>query len=99
MPSNVLLLHLKQTLLPIIWIFTEGEGDGIKSRLPFKKISTLVIRILLHNLRYIPKSVFTNSNPNIGQLDFPSSIERDSSDFYSPSDFIVGSTVEILYKK
>ena len=21
---------------PIIWIFTEGEGDGIESRLPFK---------------------------------------------------------------
>jgi hypothetical protein len=37
-PSNVLLLHLKQTFLHIIWIFTEGEGDGIKSRLPLKKI-------------------------------------------------------------
>ena len=35
MPSNVLSLHLKQTFPPIIWIFTEGEGDGIKSRLPF----------------------------------------------------------------
>ena len=32
-PSNVLPLHLKQTFLPIIWIFTEGEGVGIKSRL------------------------------------------------------------------
>ena len=29
-------LHLKQTFPPIIWIFTEGEGDGIESRLPFK---------------------------------------------------------------
>ena len=37
-PSNVLPLHLKP---PIIWIFIEGEGDGIESRLPFKKISTL----------------------------------------------------------
>ena len=40
-PSNVLPLHLKQTFLPIIWIFTEGEGDGINSRLPFKIFSTL----------------------------------------------------------
>ena len=40
-PSNVLPLHLKQTFPPIIWIFTEGEGDGIKSRLPFKNFSTL----------------------------------------------------------
>ena len=28
-------LHLKQTFPPIIWIFTKGEGDGIKSRLSF----------------------------------------------------------------
>ena len=27
--------------LPMIWIFTEGEGDGIESRLPFKIVSTL----------------------------------------------------------
>ena len=39
MPSNVLLLHLKHTLPPIIWIFT--EGDGIESMLPFKVFSTL----------------------------------------------------------
>ena len=45
MPSNVLLLHLKQTFLPIIWIFTEGEGDGIESRLPFKIFSTLTLEI------------------------------------------------------
>ena len=37
MPSNVLHLHLKQTFPPIIWIFTGGEGDGIKFRLPFWK--------------------------------------------------------------
>ena len=41
MPSNILPLHLKQTFQPIIWIFTEGEGDGIKSRLPFKIFTTL----------------------------------------------------------
>ena len=40
-PSNVLPLHFKQTFPPIIWIFTEGEGDAIESRLPFKKNSTL----------------------------------------------------------
>ena len=40
-PSNVLPLHHKQTFTPIIWIFTEGEGDGIESRLPFKTFSTL----------------------------------------------------------
>ena len=38
--SNVLPLHLKQTLPPIIWIFNEGEGDGIEFRLPFKIFST-----------------------------------------------------------
>ena len=31
--SNVLPLYLNQTFLSVIWIFTEGEGDGIKSRL------------------------------------------------------------------
>ena len=41
MPSNILLLHLKETFPPIIWIFTEGEGDGIKSSLPFKIFSAL----------------------------------------------------------
>ena len=30
---NVLPLHLKQSSLPKIWVFTEGKGDGIKSRL------------------------------------------------------------------
>ena len=43
MPSNVLPLHLKQTFPPIIWIFTEGESDGIKSRLPFKFFSSLLL--------------------------------------------------------
>ena len=41
MPSNVLPLHLKQTFPLIILIFTEGEGYGIESRLPFKIFSTL----------------------------------------------------------
>ena len=29
MLTNVLTLHLKSTFPPMIWIFTEGEGDGI----------------------------------------------------------------------
>ena len=41
MPSNILPLHLKETFPPIIWIFT--EGDGIRSRLPFKIFSTLTM--------------------------------------------------------
>ena len=36
MPSNVLPLQLKQTFLPMICIFTEGEGVVIESKLPFK---------------------------------------------------------------
>ena len=47
MPSNVLLLHMKQTFPSIIWIFTEGEGDVIKSRLPFKIFSALHIMNIL----------------------------------------------------
>ena len=49
-PSNVLPLHLKQTFPPIICIFTEGEGDGIESRLSFKIFSTLERSALLFNL-------------------------------------------------
>ena len=41
--SNVLPLHLKQTFLPIIWIFI--EGDRIESRLHFKIFSTLMKQI------------------------------------------------------
>ena len=40
-PNNVLPLHFKQTFPTMIWIFNEGKGDGIKSRLPFKIFSTL----------------------------------------------------------
>ena len=45
MTKNVLPLGLKQTFLAIIWVFTEVEGDEIKSRLPFKKVSTLRQRV------------------------------------------------------
>ena len=41
-PSNVLLTTPQTNFFPpIIWIFTEGEGDGIEYRLPFKIFSTL----------------------------------------------------------
>ena len=42
MTSNILPLHLKKTFPPVIWIFAEGEGDGIESRLPFRIFSTLL---------------------------------------------------------
>ena len=45
MPSNVLPLHLKQTFPPIIWIFTEVEGDGIKSRLSSSIFCTLTYKM------------------------------------------------------
>ena len=42
--SNVLPLNLKQTFLPMIWIFTEGEGDGIEVIEPRQvAFSTLVV--------------------------------------------------------
>ena len=41
--SNVLPLNLKQTFPPIMWIFNEGEGDGIESRLPFNMFITCVL--------------------------------------------------------
>ena len=39
--KNILPLQFNQTFPTMIWIFTEVEGDGIKSRLPFKIFSTL----------------------------------------------------------
>ena len=40
-PSNVLPYYLQKPFPPIIWIFTESEGDGIKSRRSFEIFSTL----------------------------------------------------------
>ena len=48
MHSNVLLLSLKQTFPCIIWILT--EGDGIKTRQPFKIFSTFQVHTFLHDL-------------------------------------------------
>ena len=38
------------TVPPIIWIFTEGEGDGIKSRLSSEIVSTLAPYLSLKTL-------------------------------------------------
>ena len=62
MPSNVLPLHLKEAFPPIIWILTEGEGDGIKSRLPFKIFSTL--------FNYLPRMFFTGGKQAENKLSF-----------------------------
>ena len=56
--GNVLLLCLKQSFPPIIRIFTEGEGDGIESRLPFKIFPTLsksvdMVKYLLRQSQHI----------------------------------------------
>ena len=50
-PSNVLPLNLKQTLLPIIWIYT--EGDGIKSRLPLKSFLLYGLYLIMHYCAYL----------------------------------------------
>ena len=47
LPSNVLPLHLKQTFAHNF--FTEREGDGMESRLPFKIVYTLT-KLLIVNL-------------------------------------------------
>ena len=63
MPSNVLLLHSKQTFPPIIWIFTESEGGGIESSLSFKILSTLLkmssVRTIFYHEGFflIPKTI------------------------------------------
>ena len=58
-PSNVLPLHLKQTFLPIIWIFTEGKGDGIKFRLPFDVFffTTITFSYFVNTYMYIMTSI------------------------------------------
>ena len=53
-PSNVLPLYLKQTFPPIIGIFTEGESDGMESRLPFKSF-------LLYQFSALVEEVENNS--------------------------------------
>ena len=52
-PSNVLPQHVKQTFPPIVGIFTEDEGDEIKSRLPSKIFSTLLFIHFQKNFFFI----------------------------------------------
>ena len=48
MPSNVI---PQANVSLIIWIFTEGEGDEIKSRLPFKIFCTLCSFMIQFHLK------------------------------------------------
>ena len=41
-PCNVLPYYFRQTFRPMIWIFNEGEGDGIEPRLSSWIFSTLI---------------------------------------------------------
>ena len=50
--DNTQSLNLKQTFPPMIWIFTQGEGDEIKSRLTIKIFSTLKIWDKPKNYRF-----------------------------------------------
>ena len=65
-PSNVLPLHLKQIFPPIIWIFTEGEDDGIKTRLPFKTFSTLLSN--LYTVPFRASSFHKKSSNSISEI-------------------------------
>ena len=72
-PSNVLPLHFKQTFPLIIWIFTEGEGDEIESRLPFKKISTLSTYANLNNSHTLGAHFcfVAQENPDVANFHYP----------------------------
>ena len=57
-PSNALPYYLKKTFPSIIWIFTEGEGDGIESRLSsfiFIKLQWVENESLLKQFLFIYK--------------------------------------------
>merc|ERR1719203_2565304 len=62
------LLHLNQTFPPIDWVFTEGGGDGIESRLPFNIFSTLIkVQLSLKKDKICPPPLFS-PNPQLLQL-------------------------------
>ena len=56
-------VYLMPTFLPIIWIFTEDEGDGIESRIPFIIFSILQIcqKLKLATPQYAMYSVQASS--------------------------------------
>ena len=62
MPSYVLPLYHKQNFLRIIWIFTEGKGDRMESRLPFKIFFTLM------DIKPQPKKLTTPLNKLPGHM-------------------------------
>ena len=71
MPSNALPLRLKQTFPPMIWIFTEAEGDEIESSLPFKIFSTLKhngLELFLKEYSIIFKSLIKMSKLTINVI-------------------------------
>ena len=73
-------LHLKQTFPHLIWIFTESEGDGIESRLPFKIFSTLSICMFVFQIT--KKDSFILCNPRVWQFNaliFPNFLEMKES--------------------
>ena len=55
--STSLLELLKQTFPPIIWILTEGEGDGIESRLFSQTFSTLPLNLVTFSKKVIHKKI------------------------------------------
>ena len=57
-PSNVLPFHLKQTFLSMIWIFTEGEGDGIKPGVFSKIFFTLPFFCHQHHNKRLVRTCF-----------------------------------------
>ena len=58
-------LHLKQTFLPIIWILTEGIGDGFESRQPFKIFSTLDNVFLAQDFYFFLNKTYIFKNKKI----------------------------------
>ena len=73
MPRNVLPLPIKETFLPIIWIFTEGEG--IESRLPYRIFSPSLWQFQIFfqynlwiNLWIFKKIVLANSCADCRQI-------------------------------
>ena len=77
-PSNVLALHLKQIFPFTIWIFTEVEGDGIESRLPFKIVSSLLQEWVLLTKIYLFRiyNQLLDSNPNSSIIKIDEEIQK-----------------------
>jgi hypothetical protein len=66
MPNNDLPLHLKQTFLPIIWIFT--EGDSMEFRQPFEIFSTVTA--------ISPKEIFRLRNSKLAYNYYSKNVKK-----------------------